>query len=183
MPWAEYLHLFDNVSSIFPVSLQFHAIYELCLTSWSSNVLSHPRFSLKKHIERTVRGRFLRSATSICAPSSHSVMAGLSPLGGALSQQAESDSIFRHRSVQLLNSSTASTAGTSDICCLGRGPARRRGRRRCCCEPGWTTLGSPCTKHTVHISYYTEYQTTVDKHRHILYLHTTVHPVCTLHLP
>lgn len=78
--------------------------------------------------------------------------------GGTLSTRWSSlatGSVWLHFQAQVSRAdrfSAASTADMSDIWCVMRGPARRRGRTRCCCELGWKTLGSPWKIHTFCLS-------------------------------
>lgn len=82
------------------------------------------------------------------APFSQLALVGLSPLGGAISQQAPLFFLpcYQSEFSTAYRSSMAPKADTSGICCVKGWPARRRGRRHCCCEPGWRTSGSPCTE-------------------------------------
>lgn len=134
MPWAEFQH-FLTIKLVFcQHDIGSTQGLSFAWKSWSPHVLSHPPCRLKKCKEAKVREHSFWK----------SVVAGLLQLGGALLLQAASDSILS----AAYHSSVVIKADTSDIWDVRKGPVHRRGRRRCCCELGWRTQGSPCTEHT-----------------------------------
>ena len=126
---------------------------ELVLRSWNAECAFTSTLSPRHHLEEEVKVVFLFSLCStftVCNGSTLSTRGRSLSLSLSPSLAAGSVRLLFWGWASYHSSAAASKADMSDICCVGRGPVRRRGRRRCCCELGWRTRGSPCTQHTVH---------------------------------
>lgn len=133
------LHIASSVLQVshflhfLPLLFHFNPASERSFQSFSVNMPSHPPFGVSALLFHS-----LHWSDSLHQVEPSPSRQRLTPLFFLPCYQSEFSTAYR--------SSMAPKADTSGICCVKGWPARRRGRRHCCCEPGWRTSGSPCTE-------------------------------------